>query len=236
MSKYKTMITKKLSQLTSIIFFSATTLYCSLATAAEQTITPQAALDQSIQLCNQGNINQCKILADQYLAAREYEEAAKYLQKVCYANSADSLRVCAGLSTLLMNPNYGIEDYKRGMEIATYLCNNNYSYGCNLVSDMFFKGQATETNLDEAFKYGKKSCDLSDSTGCSQAGLVTYTSAYLEKDIAKAEQAFQFYKKACDLGDQTACKEYAEAPNKLDAFKRFVDIANNNVKAQNQAK
>ncbi|MCK0535890.1 MULTISPECIES: hypothetical protein [unclassified Anaerobiospirillum] len=186
--------------------------------AAESFKGQKAAIEQ----CEAGKVESCNYLAQYYLDNKNYAEAAKYLSRICYSDSPDALRTCAALTTMLTDSNFGINDYASGIKIGDYLCSKNDPYGCLLLSNAFFIGNHVEQDLVRASKYAQRACDLKDPVGCRQLAVITFSEAYVLKDVKVAQLSFKYHKDACDLGNQDSCADYAEFDDKMDQFQRYV--------------
>lgn len=171
--------------------------------------------------CEQGNLDACNTLAQVHLENQLYPQAAKYLEKLCYSQSPNAAQSCAALITLLTYENYQMMDLDKGQQIAEYLCKDQQvAFGCTALSRLFFRSDKHDS--EKSIQYAKLACDLQDAAGCTQAAIVLYTEAYMEKNLDKATMAFEFYGRACELGDQDACKTYAPHEEKLEQFKNYM--------------
>ncbi len=172
--------------------------------------------------CETGSMVDCNFLAENYLNRKEYLHATKYLTKICYSNDDAALKTCTAVATLLTDSTYGINDYKRGTEIADYLCNRGDAYGCLLLSNLYFLGEHVEQDLIKAGQYGQKACDLNDPVGCRQVAVITFSEAYVLKDIKIAQLSFEYHKRACELGNNDSCEDIEDYQDKINQFKAFV--------------
>lgn len=172
--------------------------------------------------CETGSMADCNYLAQNYLNRKEYQHATKYLTKICYSNDEAALKTCTAVATLLTDSTYGINDYKRGTEISEYLCDRGDSYGCLLLSNLYFLGEHVDQDLVLAGKYGQKACDLNDPVGCRQVAVITFSEAYVLKDIKIAQLSYEYHKRACELGNNDSCEDIEDYQTKIDQFKAFV--------------
>ncbi len=189
----------------------------------------QAATETENQLiasCNQGNVQSCNVLAQTYLTQKQYVQAANYLTKVCYSKSPDAINTCAALMTMLIDPTYGVNDFIQGIKIGDYLCHNNNSYGCLLLSTIYFEGNRVPQDLQKASTYAKRACELKDATGCRQYAMITFTAAYILKDINLAEESYKYHRYACELGNKDSCTELQQYPTKIEEFRLYAQSPN----------
>lgn len=179
--------------------------------------------DAAVKKCEAGDVASCSFLAQNYLNLHDYPKTEYFLTKVCYSQSPDAEKSCSALTTILTDPTYKLNNYKKGVTVAEYLCDNNSSYGCMMLSTLYFVGEHVPQSLEKAKDYGNKACQLRDATGCRQVALVTFSEAYVLHDLKRADQAFSFYKKACDLGDKDSCEEFSKYKSKMEQFTRYVE-------------
>ena len=178
--------------------------------------------NSAIRQCQNGAIESCQFLAQNYLALQRYDQAAQYLSEVCYSPSHNAMKTCAALTTILTDPAYGLNDYTQGIKVGEHLCSNNNAYGCLLLSTLYFMGDHVPQDLPKASEYGIKACNLSDATGCRQVALIRYAEAYVLKDVNRAADSFTYHQQACNLGNQESCDDYNTRETKLDQFKLYV--------------
>ena len=186
----------------------------------------------ALQACNGGDIEACRLLAQNYLSQQNYTKAAQYLSKVCYSDSAQSYQSCAALSTLLTDSHFGLNDYPQGIKVSEYLCERGQPYGCLILSSLYYIGDHVEQDLKTAADYGKRACDLKDATGCRQAALVIFSEAYMTRNVELFKESGKYHQAACNLGDEDSCQEVREYQNKLEQFNMYVQ---NSKQAQNDA-
>ena len=177
---------------------------------------------QAQQACAAGTVEACHWLAQNYLGQQQYAQAAQYLSKVCYSNSEQAYQSCAALSTLLTDSHFGLNDYPQGIKVGQYLCDHGQSYGCLILSSLYYIGDHVEQNLKTAADYGKRACALKDATGCRQAALAIFSEAYMKRDVELFKESGQYHQAACDLGDQESCTELREYQTKLEQFNLYV--------------
>lgn len=191
--------------------------------------------NRAIVACEAGRLDSCNFVAQNYLNLQYYGDAARYLTKICFSNDPNALKICKAAATLYTDPSYKISDYTEGGKIADYLCSKNDSYGCLLLSNMYFIGDHVEQDLVKASQYGQKACDLHDPIGCRQLAIITFSEAYVLKDSRIAELSFTYHQKACDLGEQDSCYDLQLRDEKLEQFKRFVENSRRLPEGQEQA-
>lgn len=199
----------------------------SVASNATPSSAPDAQAniaEQVMAACHGGDVEACRILAQNYLSQQQYAQAARYLSKVCYAhpNAELGYQSCAALSTLLTDSSFGLNDYPQGIRVSEYLCNHGQSYGCLLLSSLYYIGDHVEQNLKTAADYGKRACDLKDATGCRQAALAIFSEAYMRHDLELFKESGKYHRAACDLGDAESCREVQEYDTKLKQFDIYV--------------
>lgn len=178
--------------------------------------------DEAVTQCELGKIESCNYLAQNFLNLHQYQQASKYLTKICYSNSPDALKTCAALTSILTEDVFGIKDYAQGMKVADYLCSQNSAYGCLILSDTYFLGTHVAQDLVKASQYAQKSCDLKDPLGCRQLAIITFSEAYVLKDPKVAQLSFKYHQDACKLGNQDSCADFAQYDEKIEQFQRYV--------------
>ena len=195
-------------------------------------VMPQAHAFQGenevIAKCNQGDLASCNMAAQGYLEEHNYAQAVTYLNKLCYSHSPDSLKACALEMTLLTDANYGINNIPEGVKVGEYLCQNQNSYGCLLLSSLYFNGNQIQQDLNKASDYAKIACQLKDATGCRQAALITFTAAYVLKDVNLAEESYTYHRAACNIGNQQSCADLQQFEKKIEEFKLYAATPANN--------
>lgn len=190
---------------------------------------PTASFDGealALQACDDGDIEACRLLAQNYLGQQNYAKAAQYLSKVCYSDSDQSYQSCAALSTLLTDSHFGLNDYPQGIKVGDYLCDHGQAYGCLILSSLYYIGDHVEQNLKTAADYGKRACELKDATGCRQAALVIFSEAYMTRNVELFKESGKYHQAACNLGDEESCQEVREYQDKLKQFNMYVQNGN----------
>lgn len=208
---------KSLIKMASILGFSAL-MGLSLSAQAQKF----QGQDEAVTQCELGQIESCNYLAQNYLNQHQYQQAAKYLSKICYSNSPDALKTCAALTSILTEDVFGIKDYAQGIKVADYLCSKQSAYGCLILSDAYFLGTNVPQDLVKASQYAQKSCDLKDPLGCRQLAIITFSEAYVLKDPKVAQLSFKYHQDACQLGNKDSCADFAQYDEKIEQFQRYV--------------
>ena len=218
-------------------FRSAATIACIMAAASLVSLASTAQANTEVEWakenfkgeqdaiikCETGSMAECNFLAQQYLERKEFQHAAKYLTKICYSDDPAALKTCTAVATLFTDSTYNLNDYARGTQIADYLCEKGDAYGCLLLSNLYFLGEHVDQDLVKAGEYGQKACNLKDPTGCRQLAVITFSEAYVLKDIKIAKLSFEYHKRACDLGNQDSCDDVADYDLKIKQFESFVE-------------
>lgn len=171
--------------------------------------------------CNSGDLSSCNAAAQGYLEEKKFPEAVTYLDKLCYSQSPDALKACALEMTLLTEASYGINNVAEGIKVGEFLCQQQNAYGCLLLSNLYFYGTKVKQDLNTASSYAKQACQLQDATGCRQAALITFTAAYILKDVALAEESYNYHRAACDIGNQQSCNDLQQKDQKMEQFKLY---------------
>ena len=74
--------------------------------------------------------------------------------------------------------------------------------GCYYSAQAYAKGTVVSKDMDKAFDFYTKSCDIGYTAGCMVVGSSYYYGRSVKKDYNKAEALFQT---ACTLGDANGC-------------------------------
>lgn len=82
---------------------------------------------------------------------------------------------------------------------------------CDYAADSYKEGDETHQDINEAFKYYSKACDLNSGYGCRWFGLFQDPD-FNEYKIPKSyKNSSSAYRKGCNLGDSTSCNNLATA-------------------------
>lgn len=176
-----------------------------------------AVIDQ----CQKGDLNQCQIAVQNYISEKKFPQAVTILNRMCGSNHAEAAKACALEMTLLIDPEYGLNNVQEGVRLGDMLCVQKQPYGCLLLSNLYFSGHQVKQDLQLASDYAKRACELKDAVGCRQAALISFTTAYVLKDVDLAKEAYTYYRRACDLGNKESCLESEQAQQKLEDFRLY---------------
>lgn len=179
-----------------------------------------------INQCQKGDLNKCQIAVQNYISEKKYPQAVNVLNRMCGTEHPDAHKACALEMTLLIEPTYGLNNVQEGVKIGEMLCVKKHPYGCLLLSNLYFGGHQVKQDLNLASDYAKRACGLKDAVGCRQAALISFTTAYVLKDVALAEEAYTYYRKACELGNQESCLEAEQYQQKMEDFKLYATSPN----------
>ncbi|XP_034187994.1 cytochrome c oxidase assembly factor 7 isoform X1 [Osmia lignaria lignaria] len=99
------------------------------------------------------------------------------------------------------------QDYNEAAKIYKDNCDTrNYNKSCTKYGEYSFAGRGCEKNIQEAFKYMRKGCELNDPKGCLDAGAFAVSDEKLEKSRdTQVSLGIQMLRKACDANEERAC-------------------------------
>ncbi|XP_043686640.1 cytochrome c oxidase assembly factor 7 homolog [Vespula pensylvanica] len=137
------------------------------------------------------------------------EEVKEYLKNLhieykfgCY--SEKNPEVCQ----LLGDFNETIKkDYKTAAIVYKSNCDErNYPRSCAKYGDYLIVGKGCKTDINEAYKYHQKACDLNNDNGCLHAGVLAITNQIEDDYSTQINKGVNMLKKACyQLHSEKAC-------------------------------
>ncbi|XP_043496931.1 cytochrome c oxidase assembly factor 7 homolog [Polistes fuscatus] len=164
------------------------------------------------------------------------EEVKEYLKNLhieykfgCY--SEKNPEVCH----LLGDFNEAIKkDFKKAGELYKANCDErNYPRSCTKYGEYLIIGRGFKRDINEAYKYLVKACDLNNDSGCLHSGILAITDEFDDNRSEQINKGICRLKKAChDLNSEKACyflsglylkgiKDYVK-PNIKEAYKLSV--------------
>jgi TPR repeat protein len=157
--------------------------------------------------CDDGNGNQCLRLGEKYetgdyQVSVDLAQAARLYQKAC---DRQTPRGCVTLGTL------DKKKLGKGPAVAHELylkaCQQNDSWGCELVCEDLLHGDGVAADPTAAFDYCKRSCDAGSAGGCTTLGIMYADGAGVARDYF---QAAALLSGNCNGGVARACMTLAD--------------------------
>lgn len=118
----------------------------------------------------------CGVKKDINKSKKMYDRAIALYKQECKNENASS---CNWLGTIYLMEMYGTKNegqstkyYKKAFELNKTNCNNNDPEGCYQIALKYFVGaeyMGIQQNIDLAYKFFKKSCELGESSACYKA-------------------------------------------------------------------
>lgn len=138
---------------------------------------------------------------------KDISTANEFYTKSCELYNADA---CTNIGRAYMHYNDETDpntkkNYKKGVELLTYACENGDSLGCAGLSYAYINGLGVEKNHNTALEIAVYGCDEAYDTShdnCFNAAWIYEKGTAVKHDLTLAKK---YYKKACDEKDEGAC-------------------------------